>query len=268
MSNTTFSTMNDQQTVSPGGSSSSIYKDTNENYVFELIGLDVSLNLDVSASYEDTLLQQGLAAANALAEIDLSATEFSGMFKITIDSSDVDDIAANDVIYDVSNSTFPTVVYSSGTVTSGQVNATYTDQSLKKDVVRHIAYLITGGYAATDIFSNESALQQDVVDHDASFTEAFSTILAGVTESTDPLSTDVLSTAKNLLAVNLGVETRRNVLFADISNAEQTNGTITVPLKFAAGDRIVVRINYSPAENHPPGGTVTDRSYKFVINLN
>jgi hypothetical protein len=266
MSSSTFSDISDV-TIGTSASLKSVYTDSG-NYVFELVGLDVSLNLDVSASYEDEIIQQGLPDVSAVATIDISASDFSDVFKITIDSSDIDDLSANDVIYDVSDATFPSISYSSATVTSGKVNSTYTDQSLKKDLVRSIAKAITGGYAASDIFSNESLLLADVVDHDASFSEAFSTILADVSSSTYPAVTDILSTAKNLLAVTLGVESRRNTLFADISNATQSGGSITVPLAFVAGDKLVVRIKYDPANDHPNSTNVTSRTYKVVLNLN
>jgi hypothetical protein len=265
----TFSGITEVATLSESASSKSLYT-SGGNYVFELIGLDASLNLDVSASYEDVLIQQGLAAANGLVLIDVSASDFSDMFKITVDSSDIDDLSANDVIYDVSDTTFPSIEYSSATVTSGKVNEAYSDQSLKKDMVRHIAKCITGGYAAADIFSNETDLLNDVVDHDDSFSEAFTSILEGVSETKDPSSNDVLSTAKNLLAVTLNDASgnRRTDLFTDISNSTTSSDTtVTVPLKFYAGDKLVVRINYAPASDHPTGGNVTDRSYKVVLTL-
>jgi hypothetical protein len=254
-------------TIDTSASSQSIYTDNSGNYVFELVGLDTSLNLDVSASYEDEIIQQGLPDVSAVAIIDISASEFSDVFKITIDSSDIDDLSANDVLYDVSDATFPDISYSLATVTTGKINSSYTDQSLKKDMVRSLAKAITGGYAASDIFSNESLLLADVVELDASFSEAFSTLLADVSSSTYPTVTDILSTAKNLLAVTLGVETRRNTLFADISNATQSGGSITVPLVFVAGDKLIVRINYNPATDHPNNTNVTSRSYKVVLNL-
>lgn len=269
MSGTTFSTIQ-SGSLTEAASTYSVYTDASDStsYVFELIGLDASLNLDVAASYEEALIQGALAAADGLVSIDISASKFSGMFQITIDSSDIDDLSANDVIYSVASSTFPDVSYSAASVSSGKVNSSYADQALAKDVVRHIAKCITGGYAAADIFSNESDLLSDVQDHDASFSAAFSTILGNAGTSTAPASTDVLSTAKNLLAVTLGVSARSETLFADISNATQTDGAITVPVKFVTGDKLIVRINYSSSTvSHPGENDVTDRSYKVVLNL-
>lgn len=259
-----------------GASGKSVYIDSADSgYVFELIGLDSTLTLDVSASYEAALVQQGLADASGLVTIAANASDFDDMFKITIDSSDLDDLSSNDVMYDVSDTTFPSVTFSSGIVSSGNVNTSYTgtgQQAIKYDVVRHIAKCITGGYAAADIFSNEDDLVTDVENHDASFSEAFTDILEAVDASNTILSTDVLSTAKNLLAVTLNDatagSTRRSDLLSAIATAgASATGSITVPLKFYAGDKIVVRIEYAPASNHPAGGTVTNRSYKVVLDL-
>lgn len=81
-------------------------------------------------------------------------------------------------------------------------------------------------------------------------------------------TTSMLSTAKNLLMVTLGVEERKQVLFEDISNATQdAYGKIVVPLKFVIGDKLIVRINYDPASGHPTNEHVLNKSYKVAITL-
>ncbi len=268
-------------------------------YVFDLFQADVSLTLD--PSFAAALPGgTGFAAVNAIATFDLSASVFNNLFFITVDSSDIDNVEGNDVVFSIDGSAvqYPfidsgvSMEFSNSTVQYGAVNNQYVDQSLKKDIVRHIAKSITGGYAVADIFSNESELIADVVSQDDSLhntlntaIDALKSITQGYTvdqiNATDISDTDQLrffQVAQSLFGINVndtGAGGRQEALFADLSNESvDANGdplaSVTVPLKFKVGDAIALRIQYDP-NSSPVGGmgdnTIPSRSYKILIPL-
>lgn len=272
-------------------------------YVFDLFQADVSLTLD--PSFAAALPGgSGFTAVDAIATFDLSASVFNNLFFITVDSSDIDNVEGNDVVFSIDGSAvqYPFVeasgasdvsmAFSNSTIKFGAVNNQYVDQSLKKDIVRHIAKSITGGYAVADIFSNESELIADVVSQDDSLhntlntaIDALKSITQGYTvdqiNATDISDTDQLrffQVAQSLFGINVndtGAGGRQEALFADLSNASvDTNGdplaSVTVPLKFTVGDAIALRIQYDPNSSPVDGmgdNTIPSRSYKILIPL-
>ena len=269
-------------------------------YVFDLFQADVSLTLD--PSFAAALPGgTGFAAVDAIATFDLSASVFNNLFFITVDSSDIDNVEGNDVVFSIDGSAvqYPfidsgvSMEFSNSTIKFGAVNYQYVDQSLKKDIVRHIAKSITGGYAVADIFSNEAELIADVELRDAnlhgtlgSAIDSLKAVTEGYTvdqiNSTDISDSDQLrffQVAQSLFGINVndtGAGGRQEALFADLSNAsvDSTTGeplaSVTVPLKFTAGDAIALRIQYDP-NSSPVGGmgdnAIPSRSYKILIPL-
>jgi len=269
-----------------------------DGYVFDLFQADVSLTLD--PSFAAALPGgTGFAAVDAIATFDLSASVFNNLFFITVDSSDIDNVDGNDVVFsiDASAVVYPFVdsdgsmAFSNSTVQYGAVNNQYADQSMKKDIVRHIAKSITGGYAVADIFSNEAELitdveAQDVSLHDilGSAIDSLKAVTGGYTVdqiNNTNLDTDELrffQVAQSLFGINVndsGAGGRQEALFADLSdNSVDGSGnalaSVTVPLTFKVGDAIALRIQYDP-NSSPVGGmgdnTISSRSYKILIPL-
>ena len=282
-------------------------------YVFDLFQADVSLALD--PSFAAALPSgSGFTAVDAIATFDLSASVFNKLFFITVDSSDIDNVAGKDVVFSIDGSAvqYPFVeangasdvsmAFSNSTIKFGAINNQYVDQSLKKDIIRHIAKSITGGYAVADIFSNESELIADVETQDDSLhntlntaIDALKSITQGYTadqiNATDISDSDQLrffQVAQSLFGINVndsGDGGRQEALFADLSNASVDSGSalasVTVPLKFKVGDAIALRIQYDP-NSSPVGGadsdgttglggmgnnTIPSRSYKILIPL-
>lgn len=275
-------------------SSSSSVAYTAENvdvsgYIFDLFATDVSLALDPSFAAAVLDVVSGFDEVDAVASMDMSASTFNNFIKITVDSSDLDNTPANDIEYTFENlnNLFANIQVSHATVKSGHTNAIYGDSMISKDLVRHIAKEITGGYAVADIFSNEAELVTDVVNQDASINQSFGDIISNL-NSISPLTTDGFSgllnsddkrafnIARTLFDLTVNDPARRNVLFADISNTDTSgNATTSVFLKFAVGDAIAIRVNYGPASS-PVGGSanptmgnnpISDRSYKVLIKL-
>ena len=283
-------------------------------YVFDLFQADVSLTLDPSFAVA-LPGGSGFTAVDAIATFDLSASVFNNLFFITVDSSDIDNAEGNDVVFSIdgnavqypfveaSGASDVSMAFSNSTVKYGAVNNQYVDQSLKKDIVRHVAKSITGGYAVADIFSNEAELIADVVAQDVSLHDTLNTTIDALKSITQGYTVDEIAAtdnwsdpdqlrffqvAQSLFGINVndsGDGGRQEALFADLSNASVDSGSalasVTVPLKFKVGDAIALRIQYDP-NSSPVGGadsdgttglggmgnnTIPSRSYKILIPL-
>lgn len=280
-------------------------------FIFDLFQADVSLTEDPSFA---AALQGGTGfdAVNAVAVFDLSAEMFNNLFFITVDSSDIDDTSVNDILFSIDGSNFKypflekdgvndvSMAFSNSTVKYGAKNNQYVDQSLKKDIIRHIAKSITGGYAVADIFSNEAQLIQDVVDRDDDLHTKLHTAIGdlqdGGSYTVDQINSTNLDSdqlrffqvAQSLFGINMNdVGGRQQTIYEDLSNNSVDNTTgeplasVTVSLKFKVGDAIALRIQYDP-NSSPVGGADTDgttglggmgnnaipsRSYKILIPL-
>ena len=274
-----------------------------DGYVFDLFQADVSLTLD--PSFAAALPGgSGFTAVDAIATFDLSASVFNNLFFITVDSSDINNDDNTDVIFSIdgNNVQYPFVeasgasdvsmAFSNSTVKYGAVNNQYVDQSLKKDIVRHIAKSITGGYAVADIFSNESELIADVESRDVSLHDTLNAAIDTLKNVTGGYTVDQIKdtvitdsdqlrffqVAQSLFGINVndtGTNGRQEALFADLSNASVDSSgnalaSVTVPLKFKIGDAIALRIQYDPNSSPVSGmgsNRVSSRSYKILIPL-
>ena len=280
-----------------------------DGYVFDLFKADVSLGVD--PSYAAALDGgEGFAEVNAVATFDLSADMFNNLFFITVDSSDIDDASANDVIFSIDATDFQypflekdgvndvSMAFSNSTVKYGAINNQYVDQSLKKDLIRHIAKSITGGYAVADIFSNEKQLLDDVEDRDDDIHGKLHTAIGNlqgnsytvdqIVDISEPDEKRFFSVARALFGINMNdVGGRQLDIYEDLSNAsvDPTTGeplaSVTIPLKFKKNDAIALRIEYAPHSSPVGGDTngdgvglggmgnnpIPNRSYKILIPL-
>ena len=272
-------------------------------YVFDLFQADVSLALDPSFAAQLTG-GSGFTDIDAVARFDLSASSFNNLFFITVDSSDIDDTSANDVVFSIdSSATYPFVdsydvsmAFSDSIIKYGAINNNYADQSLKKDIIRHIAKSITGGYAVADIFSNEAELIGDVEAQDVSLHGTLNTAIETLKDVTGGYTVDQINdtditdsdqlrffqVAQALFSINVndsGADGRQEKLFADLSNNSVGGeggelASVTVALRFEVGDAIALRIQYDP-NSSPVGGAsptmgnnlIPSRAYKILIAL-
>lgn len=273
-------------------------------YVFELGDMDASGSIDVDPSFAQVLETiTGLAAADATLEFDVSLSQFQGLFSVQIDSSDLDDISATDVLFrvnDICNNTyndisnvisvgkfFTDISYSEAIVKSGAVNSFYPNQHVKYDFVRHLANKITGGYSSSDIFTNEDALVDAVADLDTTFTTTLNGIISsaaaiGAKSSAYTGSySSMIAAANQLYNLNLQNDPSMNTgrtgrFFLDVSASNSVSadgnggyGPINIPLRFHDGDRIAVLLSYHPqnATFAPNQANIPKRTYKVFFRL-
>lgn len=267
-------------------------------YVFEINIFDTSNAVLIDPSFE-TALQQvaGLPDVSAIAVLDVSLATFSPFFQIKTDSADITDVSDDDLKFgihpDISRC-FADLSFSYSTVVENKVNAFYSDQQIYKDYVRHIAKSVTGGYSASDIFSNEANLLQGVQDLDSSFqtllTTDMNTLIADsssfktieqITGLDNTSYATAYKSAQSLFTIitNSGddTSTRLSQLLTDISNqsafgtdgnGDISGGEITVPLHFQPGDKIAIRLVYKSNNISPLGNNVINpRPYKILLNL-
>lgn len=257
-------------------------------YVFEITAFDTSAVLGVSPSF-DTNIQYGvgLEDVSAVAMLDVSLSDFNSLFSFKSDSDDIDDLSINDLKFGINSNAlniFSNIPFSNAVVVSGNINTFYQNQQIKKDYVRNLAYQITGGYSAADIFTNEEALATGVSNLDPSFQSSFNTIVGDLIDlsfvsiedfgtSTNP---SVLKAALGLFTLNLNEGSERtNQILSDIQTESTNNsiptsvGPITVPIRFHVGDRIAIRLVYKNQNTVFSGNNTTlePRSYKILLNL-
>lgn len=289
------------------------YLDSNTSdpsgFIFELADLDLSGVVDVDPSFAAVLEQistAGLPDCDATLEFDASLSAFQGLFSFQTDSSDVNDVSSEDVLFrvnkpsddtfnDISSGTgslnvgtfFTDLSFSDAVVKSGKVNAAYSQQQVKYDFVRHLAKEITGGYSSSDIFTNETELVNGVVALDSTLGSSFNTDISSTANNQSPdflpydgtNSSSYVRAAHGLYNVNLQTSGRQAQLLTDISNASYNitttdeNGVtstrpLNIPLRFSSGDRLAVRIVYRPKGQFAGNGiTPSDRSYKVLFKL-
>ena len=264
-------------------------------YVFEITAFDTSGTLSLDPTF-DTAIQQdlGLADCSAIAVLDVSLSAFNSIFSFQSDSDDLDDLSVNDLKFGIASGAstiFSNILYSYGTVVEQQINSYYDNQSIYDDYVRNLAFQITGGYSASDIFTNEANLVQGVQDLDSTFQSLFTNIIVALLTDTINNGHKSLPDIQNLtendsvfkaaialftINVNSGASSERLTdLFDDIKTASDAAtvstgnvGPITVPLRFYSGDKIAVRLVYKNQNTNPIGNnTIVPRSYKLLLNL-
>ena len=281
--------------LTPSGTTenTAVTVDTTTGNIFEFSDVGVSLNTDPSFSLAVVDQLETDVSAVALSSQTLSATTLnSGFVKIFTDSTDLTDDAATDISFQLFPDVFctafsggqagdPNIAFSDADVKKGGINSFFDNQKIKEDVVRNIAFQITGGYAAADIFNNEAALVADVVNvddgsngvsgnlntevynqiNDAAYTSKFK-----ATNTSDRVHTAV----NNLLAINLGDTTdgRLSDLMADLSGNPDGSSTNDGILRFKVGDMITMKVTYTPKTATPTNaGTIDPRSYRVIFKV-
>lgn len=262
--------------------------------IFEFSDVGVQLTEDPSFSLAVVDQLETDVSAVALSSQTLSATTLNsgGFVKIFTDSTDLTDEAATDISFQLFPDVFctaftggqagdPNIAFSDAEVKKGGINSSFNSQKIKEDVVRNIAFQITGGYAAADIFNNEADLVADVVNVDDGSndvsgnlnTEVYNQInVAAYTSQFKATNTSdrVHTAVNNLLAINLGDTTdgRLNALMSDLSGNADGLSTNEGILRFKAGDMITMKVTYTPATATPTNaGTIDPRSYRVIFKV-
>jgi hypothetical protein len=283
--------------------SSNFYKlnDPSINFVFEFLPMDISTNIKVVPvfqSFDQTNL--GFVDVSATAIIDVSAVNFSKLFKFVSNDITFDDYPNQDITYGVGNVSCFNVSFSKATVISGWANPAtqyLTNTSIAADYIRNIAKEITGGgYALADIFANQTEIVNGIVNLDASLNSNMNQKI--ITNATGPYfgmltypdnSNNLFTTACKQLLDGLlsstGTKRGQNFL-ADLNLQSKNNLTnidaigdneTTYYIKFEPGDILAVRIAYVPKNgNGVPAGNpgnylginpLYTRSYKVFLRM-
>jgi len=159
-------------------------------FVLEAMALDVSLNQGIII---DSIVDAKTLSAHAIATLDISYGDISGVFQYYSDAIDVSGAGGTDASggrpidgiseetdwsfnhiytnwFNTSNGANKSAVNISDAIVADNTKiGPFSSPPIKQDSVRHIAQSVFGSYTAVDIFQNENALVTDVVTSDGSF---------------------------------------------------------------------------------------------------
>jgi hypothetical protein len=175
--------------------STSLYTNqyTDCSFVFEFLPMDVNVSFSVDAVFEKVINNVGLSPVDSVATLNVTASNFSRLFYFK--TNDLDNLSnvndpTNNMSYGVIGTPslyvttgvnpFHDISYANANVHAGFANpalAYIGNTSVYQDYVRYTAKSITGGYALSDIFSNETQLLEGVGLMDPRFNASFTELL-------------------------------------------------------------------------------------------
>lgn len=243
----------------------------------------LTFNLETIAA-EDTLtlsptypgVEDDSFDTNVDANADLDGTaaqtvELKGSFHFKLDAKDAADgnVDSPDVTYSYTAAKWPELAIGSSTVSLNEMQKVGDDgtadtaPTLAADMVRKIAFDITGGYSASDIFTNEKSLRDHINARDSNVRTAIETILS--TQS------NINTIGKHLMEKFLNDTTRREELFAEIAaknaSASNTGEGVVCDFPLKAADVLVFSVGYTPIKTNLGGGALEKRTYKIALTL-
>lgn len=245
--------------------------------------MPLTFNLETIAA-EDTLtlsptyptVDDDTFSTTVNATADLTGTnqqtvDLKGSFHFKLDAKDAVDgnVASPDVTYSYTADAWPELAIGSASVTDGEIQKVADDgtadsaPSLAADMVRKIAFDLTGGYSSSDIFTNEKSLRDHINERDTNVRAAIETILG------DQDNINIIG--RHLMEKFLNDADRREELFAEIAakNTDATNTGIGVVCDFPLkkDDILVFSVAYTPIKTNLGGGTLQKRTYKLQLTL-
>ena len=151
-------------------------------FVFELESMSVDVSYNEKPTYFKHIMDKALTG-DATIDLVMSIDDISGVFMFNTDSSNIEDVCSNDIVYTTNsslwNSDVPLDMFGNADASGGSPNPTCingenggigtngsfnTHMNGAGEFVRHLASEITGGHNSTDIFANEEELLQAVKD--------------------------------------------------------------------------------------------------------
>jgi len=291
-----------------------IYQETYDDcsFAFEFVSMNASKKFNEQAIMEAYEEADGFLPVDALGYLDISYSKiekFNRLFYFTSDDADpsVSAPSLESISYgilgthgvnpfsDANDQIFP---FSNSTIKAGYANSApvYADNThLRHDYIRYTAKTITGGYALSDIFSNEQQLIDAVGTLDVPFNKEFSSKINDLSGCIYSESSEGWKTCKSLVTglLDFSNETdtttnrfKRGTKFLQ-DLAEQSINTFESEkniskgefwVKFHPGDAIAVRLTYNPenGNNQPARNSlgflgqnlIHDRSYKIYLRFN
>jgi len=285
---------------------------TNDNFVvFEFFSMDMSQSFNVSTSFIPVIRQGQFTNVSAIATLTVPSINFSNLFHFKTDdnvSGDGNDwrinSSTNSIRFGCGNaSTFTGISYSNASVTVGRINnaTIYTNNTLiKQDYVRSLARDVTGGYAMSEIFTNEEQLFDGVTFLDLSFNTSMNQILEESISGNngelylDPADDDTKvalscqNLVANLFALNSSVSpdgsdhfdnastySRGQLFLSDLAlQTTDTNSSKEFRVFFRKNDVLAVKLTYAPygsvngvdsSPGNNAGNQIFSRSYKIYL---
>lgn len=155
---------------------------------FVLSALDADLTMAVKALLPEGTLPEELTGIHATATYQVSLTEMKKAFYFQSDSSDVTNVAADDIKYFVSwpaeyklNPSHALVTDSAIATTDAGGAIPPTRMLVKHDFIRHIAFNLFNTHLAVDLFKNEQELSEDLAGKgDTAWTSTIKTAIDAV----------------------------------------------------------------------------------------
>jgi len=163
---------------------------TDCSFAFEFIAMDTNASYSVSPEFERISNNVGFADVDSVAIMNVSSNNFSRLF--FFETSDFETIqsgtgADTTIRYGILGSgganPFINFSYAYSQIKAGFANPSpdlANNTFLYQDYVRYTAKTITGGYALSDLFSNEQELLKGVAQMDPLFNNNFSVMLSNM----------------------------------------------------------------------------------------
>jgi hypothetical protein len=251
-----------------------ITKETTHTFVVEdfeqTLDLEKVLTLDVS---EVTSI-----VADSTVEVDCDIVHFLSTFKFNTDSIDMDDLPENDIEYFtfeenwVHNEASGNYVFENPMEKEVKEEFFVAQETMSKNMLRHIANKKFNTYHAVDLFKNESELLEEIVNVGITKllrglkTQVQNTKHTKVTGSTE--ADNECGISKTLLKQILFVDPTRVsdqiAQFKVDNNGINENSIISIPV--VHGDKVTFKVIVRSI-NTDANGDQIERSYKIVLRL-
>lgn len=214
---------------------------TDCSFAFEFIAMNTSSTYAVSPEFERVTANVGFPDVDSVGILNVSATNFNKLFYIKTNDLEYiteSGIGVTNTSYGVIGnsalgvtdgiipfSTYPTnFSYANSRIRGGFANPAldFADNTLLyQDYVRYTAKAITGGYALSDIFSNEQALLKGVGDMDLLFNSNLTNLLNNAS-GCENVSSNITPSMNNYNFV-ISCKTLVDNLLADATNPNTAN---------------------------------------------
>jgi len=188
--------------------------------------------------------ESGVLAGDVLMNASINIEDISGIFKFQTDSSDITDVATDDILYSQTldepfNGIFATSVVNS--ITNGNGSGITDGLPLSKEYIEFIAENVFNVRAAVDLFSNEADLNDGIKNGVKTDIETF--LDSNTKDSYDNAEDGVVEISRKLLETILRLDGNRVK-----DNITQTVEFQNIPLK--VDDIIVVKVHINDSNTH------------------
>lgn len=219
---------------------------------------------------------------DATATVNVTQSQIQSLFSFYSDGSDVDDSVSTDLLYRVnfdssallSTQTFGSIDLNSNTTVTVNniINSGDIPQFVAYDFTRHIAdCLFNADGAGTDLFSNEQSLRTSL---QSSFVTSFNGVLNNLTsaDTTGGKAYTTVNPSAAQIVMLMLMNNRMGNRFDDLDNLRITEGENWYRVPIMVNDTVQFKLIIAAASDQETltgasDGTVTDRSYKIIMNI-